>query len=258
MNAQITDVLEGIYSSKLLRSTIVPLFLSSPGQGKSKTLQQFADQKGVRLLKITLSQRMPNEVVGMLMPNLETGRMSIFDSEELLSLKDGDIVFFDEMFNGTLKQTLDAVLNLFEDRKLPTGYILPEVMFVAASNPQGMMPLTPQIKERVVKYDLKFDPIAFSEYMNNKYGMPKEVGVKFGALISREKFDTLDKWNFNSARSLEKAFTSYCLGVETPYKDLLAPILNFEITLPVAVKEIKKKKGEVVQYVDLAKAMLAD
>jgi hypothetical protein len=41
--------------------------------------------------------------------------MVSLDSEDLLSLEDGDILFRWEMFNGTLKQTLDAVLNFLMD-----------------------------------------------------------------------------------------------------------------------------------------------
>jgi len=119
MNAEIQEILEGVYSSKLSRQTIVPLFLSSPGQAKSKTIAEFAKLKGKKMVKITLSQRMPNEVIGMLMPDAESGKMIIMDSHELSALDDGDILFFDEIFNGTLKQTLDAVLNLLEDRRLP-------------------------------------------------------------------------------------------------------------------------------------------
>lgn len=258
MNKQIVEVLEGIYSSNLLRRTIVPLFLSSPGQGKSSTIRQFAESKGKKMLKITLSQRMPNEVVGMLMPDAVSGKMIVMDSYELLALQDGDIIFVDEVFNGTLKQTLDAVLNLLEDRCLPSGTKLANVMIVAASNPQGMMHLTPQIKERFVMYNINFDHTEFAGYMNDKYGMPVEVASKLSTIVLKEKFDTIDKWNYNSGRSVEKAFTSYCLGVPTPYKDLLAPLLNFEIELPMALKEIKKKKGDKIQYVELVKEMLSD
>jgi hypothetical protein len=60
----------------------------------------------------------------------------------------------DEMFNGTLKQTLDAVLNFLMDRVLMSGKPLADAI-VAASNPEGMIPLTPQIKERVIMYHIK-------------------------------------------------------------------------------------------------------
>ena len=258
MNEEILEILEGVYSSKLSRQTIVPLFLSSPGQAKSKTLERFAESKGKKMVKITLSQRMPNEVIGMLMPDAESGKMIIMDSHQLTAMEDGDILFFDEVFNGTLKQTLDAVLNLLEDRRLPTGKKLADVMIVAASNPQGMMPLTPQIKERFVKYDIRFNPMSYANYLNGKYGMPVAMANRLAAVVSKEKFDHIDKWNFSSGRSIEKAFTSYCLGIPTPYKDLLEPILNLEVEVPINLKEVGLKKGQKVQYVELVKAMISD
>lgn len=38
-------------------------------------------------------------------------------------------------------------------------------MIVAAANPQGMAPLTPQIKERFLWYNVVFDPTMWKEYM---------------------------------------------------------------------------------------------
>ena len=258
MNEEIIEILEGVYSSKLLRKTMVPLFLSSPGQGKSKTIKQFAKSKGKKMVKITLSQRMPNEVVGMLMPDADSGQMVIFDSSELLSLVDGDVLFIDEAFNGTLKQTLDAVLNFLEDRRLPSGKKVADVLIVAASNPQGMMPLTPQIKERFIMYKLAFNALSFASYLNDKYGMPPVIANRMAQLVHKEKFDILDKWNFSSGRSIEKAFTAYCLGVPTPYKDILSPLLDYELEVHLNIPEAGIKKGDKMQYVDLVKAMLTD
>jgi len=155
------NVLEKTYSNSVLRERTVPLFMSPPGFGKTTVVKEFAQSKGVKLLKMTLSQRMPNEVVGMMMPNVNTGKLEVFDSYELESLNDGDILFIDEVFNGTLKQTLDAMLNVLGQRRLGSGKMMADVMIVAASNPQGLINLTPQIKERFIKYELKFDKLEY-------------------------------------------------------------------------------------------------
>jgi MoxR-like ATPase len=39
--------------------------MSNPGIGKSTIIREFAEKKGVKMVKITLSTRMPNEVAGM-------------------------------------------------------------------------------------------------------------------------------------------------------------------------------------------------
>ena len=139
---------------------------------KSTIARQFAEAKGVHFEKITLSQRMPNEVVGGVMPNSETKTWEVYDSSELSKLKDGDILFFDEVFNGTLKQTLDALLNLLEDRTLPKGKKLADVMIVAASNPQGLINLTPQIKQRFERENLKFNAEEFIKSISHFGLMP--------------------------------------------------------------------------------------
>jgi MoxR-like ATPase len=59
------DVLSKTYDNPILRRTTVPLFMSNPGIGKSTIIREFAEKKGVKMVKITLSTRMPNEVAGM-------------------------------------------------------------------------------------------------------------------------------------------------------------------------------------------------
>src|SRR3990167_1020847 len=99
MKKEILDILEKTYNNPILRQTTVPLFMSSPGTGKSTIIKQFAKDKGVKLVKITLSQRMPNEIISMMMPNSKTGKLEVYDSLEIASLSPGDILFFDEVFN---------------------------------------------------------------------------------------------------------------------------------------------------------------
>ena len=99
MEKQMLDVLNKTYDNKVLRRKTVPLFMSNPGIGKTTIIKNFVEEKGVNMVKITLSQRMPNEVVGMVMPDVKSKSLLVFDSHELMSLKDGDILFFDETFN---------------------------------------------------------------------------------------------------------------------------------------------------------------
>lgn len=256
MNLEILNILEKVYASKHLRRTMVPCFMSSPGQGKSKTIKAFADSVGKKMVKITLSQRMPNEVIGMLMPDLENNEMVSLDSKDLLSLKDGDILFFDEMFNGTLKQTLDAVLNFLEDRILMSGRPLADVMIVAASNPEGMIPLTPQIKERVVLYNIAFKGVDFSKYLIDKYYMPDSIATSLSNTVYKESFSDINKWNYNSARSVEKAINAIGRNVPHPNENYFNLLLTTNIELPIDLPEIAKVKGDKIPYIDLLTEIL--
>lgn len=256
MNLEILNILEKVYASKHLRRTMVPCFMSSPGQGKSKTIKAFANSVGKKMVKVTLSQRMPNEVIGMLFPDLQNNEMVALDSKDLLSLKDGDILFFDEMFNGTLKQTLDAVLNFLEDRILMSGRPLADVMIVAASNPEGMIPLTPQIKERVVLYNIAFKPKDFGKYLVDKYYMPTEIALKICSMVQKESFSDINKWNYNSARSVEKALNAVGRDVPHPNEKDFNFLITTEIELPIDLPEIAKVKGDKIPYIDLLTEIL--
>ncbi len=254
MEKQMLDVLHKTYDNLLLRRTTVPLFMSNPGMGKSTIIKNFAKSKGVKMVKITLSTRMPNEVAGMVMPDLLNDRMVLLDSHQLTSLNDGDILFFDEVFNGTLKQTLDAFLNFLEDRVLLSDKKLADVMIVAASNPQGLINLTPQIKERFVKYDLKFDKEEYQDLLKNRYGMPLFISEHLCTLIKKEKFE--GSWDYVTPRSVEKAINQIGCELETPYDTLLLPFLNEKMECPKDINSIGIKKGDQVEYLNLLKLII--
>ena len=255
MRETIINVLEKTYNSSVLRKRSVPLFMSNPGMGKSTIIKEFAESKGVNMKKLTLSQRMPNEVSAMVMPNTKTHKLDVYDSHELNELQDGDILFIDEVFNGTLKQTLDAFLNILEDRILPSGKKLANIMIVAASNPQGLINITPQIKERFIRYDLKFNDVEFQEYLKDKYGMPENISKHLCLLINKEKFEH-DKWNYITPRSVEKAINQIGNDLESPYSEILLPFLSQEINSPMDIVSLNIKEGESVKFIDLLKLIV--
>lgn len=255
MKKQMLNVLEKTYNNPILRRTTVPLFMSNPGLGKSTIVKEFAQNKGVNMLKLTLSTRMPNEVVGGLMPNAISKLWEYYDSQELNNLKDGDVLFFDEVFNGTLKQTLDAFLNFLEDRNLPSGRKLANVLIIAASNPQGLIHLTPQIKERFIRYELKFAKEEYQEYLKEKYGMPEKISNNLCILVNKEKFEN-ETWDFVTPRSIEKAINQIGCELESPYQNILLPFLSEKIISPMDIESIGVKKDEEVEYLQLLKIII--
>jgi len=228
----IKKVLEGVYENPELRRTSVPLFLGNPGLGKTKMIEQFAESKGVNLVEFITSQRNPFEISGMGMPDKDTKKMSIWDFDTLLEMKDGDILFFDEILNGN-PVVLNACLTLLEQRKMISGKKLPDIMIVAAANPQGVGPLTPQIKERFIWYDIKFNPSLWSNYMNDKYFMPKIISEKLIQYIKNEDFSGN---NFMTPRSIEKAINYIIHKIPTPYESKIKPVLETLIENPLGKK----------------------
>lgn len=220
---QIKKVLEKIYENEELRQTCIPLFLSSPGMGKTAIIKQFAREKGVNCVDIIASQLMPHEISGMAMPDKVNKQMEYFDYNMFYNLKDGDIVFFDELLNAN-PMVLNACLTILENRTLISGRVLPKVMFVAAANPQGATILTPQIKERFIWYNLSFDKNSWKEYMA-KYQITDLMFDPLFQLVSNESFISSDK-NYCTPRSIDKAINMILNDVPTPYEPKLKTILN--------------------------------
>lgn len=247
-------VLEGIYSNEELRKSIVPLFLGNPGLGKTKIIEQFAKEKGVKLIEFITSQMSPFEISGIAIPDKEVKKMVYYNFDKLESLEDGDILFFDELLNGN-PTVLNACLTVLEQRKMISGMPLPDIMIVAAANPQGAVPLTPQIKERFVWYDVKFTKSMWIDYMINKYNITKTIGDKLSSLITAEDFIGS---NYCTPRSIDKALNMLLKGIDTPYSGKIMPILEELITntSEEAIKLTDEKQflpGEMIKWIDLVR-----
>lgn len=250
---EIKKVLEKVYNNEELRKSIVPLFIGDPGLGKTALISQFAKEKGVKLIELITSQMSPFEISGICIPSHETKKMVYYNFDRLDDLKDGDILFFDELLNGN-PTVLNACLTILEQRTMISGKPLPNIMIVAAANEQGMVPLTPQIKERFVWYDIRFSKPMWIKYMTEKYNITSSIGDKLALLIKEEDFTGR---NFKSPRSIDKAVNMLLNGVPTPYKNTILPILEELIENTVGEIELSGEKtlavGEMIKWIDLIK-----
>jgi len=248
----IYKVLEGVYNNLELRRTVVPLFMGKTGIGKTHIIRKFAEDKGVHLELFLTSSKPPFEIDGIGVPNTKRTQAVHIEFENILKLKDGDILFFDEMPNGLLP-TLNASLTLLESRITAAGRKLPDIMIVAAGNKEGMTPMTPQIKERFLWYDTVFDAKMWKEYMFKKYGLVNAVSNKLVSLITAEDYST---YNFCTPRSIDKAVNMIINDIFTPYEVLLKPILTTLIENktenPVKLNDERELlPGENIPWLDL-------
>jgi len=252
---KIERVLEGIWSNEELRSTCIPLFMGNSGLGKTKIIEKFAKDKKVNLVEIIASQLMPHEITGMAIPDKEKNVMTYFDYDRFINLKDGDILFFDELLNANL-MVLNACLTILENRTMISGKKLPKIMIVAAANYQGATVLSPQVKERFIWYDVRYSRNMFKKYMAEKYLMPDIVFEGINSLIDNEGFASSGK-NYFSPRSIEKAINMIIKDINTPYKSALLPILNLMIEnvgeTPIKQGAINQLPGEKISYLKLLK-----
>jgi len=249
----IKPILEGIYNNPISRKTVIPLFMGNTGLGKTTIIKQFAKDKGVKLVSFITSQRMPYEVSGMAMADKETKKMAIWDFDTLLSMKDGDILLADELYNG-IPATLNAMLTLLEEREMISGKKLPDIMIVAAANPQGMPPLTPQIRSRFWQYNVKFNRKLWMDYMWNKYKMPKSISSKLSNLIINESFDS---YNYATPKDYDKATNAIINNITTPFDNHLIPILSTLVTNnlkgDVIINDTVIKQNEKIEWLKLIK-----
>lgn len=150
------------------RGDVVPCLLGAPGIGKTEGIEEFARTHGRNVVHIIVSQVLPTEVSGMTMPNQETHSMDVFDHARLSHMRDGDILFLDELLKGQ-QQVLSACLTLVQERRLMSGTHLPDVIIVAAANPLASAKMLPEeIKQRFLFMDVEFDSISWCEYMRER------------------------------------------------------------------------------------------
>ena len=250
-------ILEKIYTNNNLRKRIVPLFIGDPGIGKTAIIEQFAKEKNVSLVELITSQMSPFEISGICIPRHEEQKMVYYNFDRLDNLKDGDILFFDELLNGN-PTVLNACLTILEQRTMISGKKLPDIMIIAAANPQGMTPLTPQIKERFVWYKVKFDDISWQKFMAEKYLMPDNISKLLVNLIKNENFTS--GHNYNTPRSIDKAVEMIIYDAPTPYSQALLPILKTHIT-NILEKDVELENGkilvpnEMISYLELIKIL---
>lgn len=234
---KIKEVLEKIYANLTLRKECIPLFVGNPGLGKSVIIHDFAKEKSVNVVEMIGSTLMPHEISGISIPNQDTKMMSYFDYDRLVGMKDGDILFLDEVLN-TNPMVFNAMLTLLTTRKTVSGKSLPDIMIVAAANKQGSSILTPQVKERFIFYNVQFDSNLWGKYMYKKYGVIDEILTDLVTLIRNESFLTSET-NYMTPRSIDKAINMIIEGVPTPYLPRLKPILE---------KIVENITGEIIKY----------
>lgn len=168
LTSEIQDLMEAVDKR---RGDIVPCLLGAPGIGKTEGIETFAREHGRNVVHIITSQILPTEVSGMTMPNQETHSMDVFDHTRLSHMRDGDILFLDELLKGQ-QQVLSACLTLVQERRLMSGTMLPDVIIVAAANPLASPKMMPEeIRQRFLFLDVRFDEDSWQEYMV-KRGVP--------------------------------------------------------------------------------------
>lgn len=160
-----SDIEELVEAADKRRDEVVLCLLGAPGIGKTEGIETFARKHHRDVVHIIASQILPTEVSGMTMPNQETHAMDVFDHARLGHLKDGDVLFFDELLKGQV-QVLNACLTLIQERRMMSGKRLPDVLIVAAANPLASPQQLPlEVRQRFMFVEVEFDEYSWCDYM---------------------------------------------------------------------------------------------
>ena len=134
MELTIPEAAECLKSMWPSRAFMVPCLVGQPGIGKTQSVYQLRDWvqentefSNCKVVEMIASTILPSEVSGITMPDVEHRSLDIFDHVKLSSLNDGDILFFDELLQGS-EQTLKACLTLIMERRMLSGKMLPDIM----------------------------------------------------------------------------------------------------------------------------------
>ena len=248
---EIPAILESAYE---MRKEICLCLMGAPGIGKTQGIYEFAKQKRVKVVEIIASQILPNEVSGITMPVNETHSMEIYDHARLSSLKDGDILFFDELLQAA-PQTLSACLTLIQERRMMSGKMLPDVMIVAAANPVTAINTIPlSIRQRFMFIDVKWEPARWAKYIKDTYGISLDSSLwKFIKTSG-------STWNVLTPRSMTKLIAwgkqSKC---SLPWQRVATEITGDELIMQKIMDVILNvKRSGLKQITDALEAAVGD
>jgi len=193
----VRPILETMYDN---RQELVPCFIGAPGIGKTQGLYEFARDKGVNVVTFILSNTVPSEISGIRMPDQESKKLEVFDDSRMASLKDGDILFFDEILEAP-PMIWSACLTLIQDRIMASGRKLPDVFIVAASNPvasPGVIPAS--TRDRFQFIELRYDSSHWRSWFKEKFGVDPKI-------IADQIQEDSDQYNILTPRRVVKLYT---------------------------------------------------
>lgn len=229
-----------------VRDQIVPCFLGEPGISKTQQIYQWAEAHDRNVVEIIASQILPNEVSGITMPDTETKSMEIFDHARLSSLKDGDILFFDELLQAA-PTTLAACLTLIQERRLMSGKKLPDIMIVAAANPTAnFCRFEGSIAQRFLWIYTQFDEDIWWEWYCETYGIDANARIRFICLAlspqgnDRTSMQQVLKFNQMTPRTICKLTDMW---IANDYDPFVLSLIESNFLDSVASRLVKGLKG---------------
>ena len=175
MDIKTSDISKVMSMLDKMRTNMAACFIGPPGIGKTQGIYTWAEEHGRNVVTIIASQCLPSEVAGFVMPGKDNEHSVIYDPKRLADLKDGDVLFFDELLTAPTP-VLSACLTFIQERTLMSGKKLADVIIVAAANPLGAAAQIPlPVRQRFMFMHVGWDKKEWCKYIREQYhvGVPK-------------------------------------------------------------------------------------
>lgn len=170
---KIFDVMDLARRARSNGKVFNPLFVSAPGLGKTEITQQWAKEKNLRSIVMTLSSYDPTDFKGY--PNIQliNGRQRQSFATPDFWPDEGEGVIILEELNRAPAAIMQCILSLTDSRRGFDGYRLPEGwMVVGCINPEGgeydVTSMDPALKDRFEMFNVTYDKPVFLNYMKNQ------------------------------------------------------------------------------------------
>lgn len=197
------SIVKLIEAADKMRSEIVLCLMGAPGIGKTEAVELFAQRHDRKIVHMIASQILPTEVSGITMPDSKTESMKVYDHARLASMKDGDILFLDELLKGQ-QQVLNACLTLIQERRLMSGRKLPDILIIAAANPLASVAQLPiEIRQRFMFVDVEWSQKSWVDYMVRLGFENKDAVIALSAIVKKKRGAT-SEWNTLTPRTATK------------------------------------------------------
>lgn len=204
------------------KAKTVPLFLGSPGLGKSAIAHQFAAENGLKVIDLRLSSMLPEDLNGF--PRFDNNKATFipFDTfplegDPIPEGYNGWLLFLDELTSAS-KAVQAPAYKLILDRMVGLHKLHPNVVIACAGNKSTdraiTTPLSTALKSRLITYEISVNYKDWLQWANEN-----DIDHRIRAFISFKpsslmQFDpTRDDHTFASPRTWE--FLSRLLKVDS-------------------------------------------
>lgn len=220
-----------------IKAKLVPMIEGSPGIGKSQIVHQIAQEYGLKVIDLRLSQCDPCDLLGF--PNVQGNRagylpMDTFpiEGDAIPEGYNGWLLFLDE-FNSAPPAVQAAGYKLVLDRMVGNHKLHKNVAIVCAGNKETdnaiVQPMSTAMQSRLVHLELVVDPKEWCEWAAKSgldHRITSYINFKPGALYTF-KPDHTDK-TYASPRTWEFAHQvmQECHSEDTIFLPMLAGTLS--------------------------------